>query len=260
MQTLDFAYDASGMPVTVTTDGSTYYYITNLQGDVMALLNSTGTAVAQYSYDPYGNVITATGDLAALNPLTYRGYVYDRETTLYYLQSRYYDPELGRFINADALVSTGQGVLGNNMFAYCLNNPVVLADSSGTAAHIGFSADGQIHDAPWRIGSPGGGGWSQDIHYHKQDYGTIEDKFLTVRAIKFVADRFSTLEKAANTLTGIGLLLDTCAGYCWAVSVELSVPTLGLSMATAGKVAAALGLASVPFHFTAWILNLLDEE
>ena len=65
---------------------------------------------------------------------------------------------MGRFINADSLVSTGQGILGNNMFAYCLNNPVVLVDTSGTAAHIGFSADGQLHDSPWKIGSPGGGG------------------------------------------------------------------------------------------------------
>ena len=72
------------------------------------------------------------------------------------------------------------------MFAYCLNNPVVLVDTSGTAAHIGFSADGQIHDAPWRIGSPGGGGWPQDIHYSQQDYGSVAEKFYTVMALRFV--------------------------------------------------------------------------
>ena len=99
-----------------------------------------------------------------------RSYVQDTETALYYLQSRYYDPELGRFINADAYASTGQGVLGNNMFAYCLNNPVVLVDSSGNAAHIGFGYDGQQNYAPWKIGSPGGGGWSQDLHCYKQDF------------------------------------------------------------------------------------------
>lgn len=69
--------------------------------------------------------------IGALNPLRYRGYVYDTETGLYYLQSRYYDPEIGRFINADAFTSTGQGLLGNNMFAYCGNNPVVYEDDSG---------------------------------------------------------------------------------------------------------------------------------
>ena len=108
-----------------------YYYVKNIQGDIIAILDTNGTAVATYSYDPYGNVLTATGDLAEVNPLRYRGYYYDSETGLYYLQSRYYDPELGRFLNADAFASTGQGVLGNNMFAYCWNNPVMGYDPSG---------------------------------------------------------------------------------------------------------------------------------
>ena len=70
--------------------------------------------------------------LGKANALRYRSYVYDPETALYYLQSRYYNPGTGRFINADALTSTGQGLLGNNMFAYCLNNPVRYADASGS--------------------------------------------------------------------------------------------------------------------------------
>ena len=70
--------------------------------------------------------------LGVHNPLRYRGYVYDNETELYYLQSRYYDPDVGRFINADAFASTSQGILGNNMFAYCRNNPVSRIDPSGT--------------------------------------------------------------------------------------------------------------------------------
>ena len=91
----------------------------------------TAPAAAAYTYDPYGKPITATGTLANVNPLRYRGYVYDPETGLYYLQSRYYNPELGRFISPDAFASTGQGILGNNMFAYCLNNPVSFIDESG---------------------------------------------------------------------------------------------------------------------------------
>ena len=71
--------------------------------------------------------------LGKTNPLRYRGYVYDQETELYYLQSRYYDPEVGRFINADALTATGQGLLGNNMFAYCGNNPINFIDPSGNS-------------------------------------------------------------------------------------------------------------------------------
>lgn len=83
-------------------------------------------------------MLSTTGSMAntlgGSNPLRYRGYVYDTETELYYLQSRYYDPELGRFLNADALVSTGQGLLGNNMFAYCNNNPSNYSDPSGMCA------------------------------------------------------------------------------------------------------------------------------
>ena len=119
-----------------TTDTSTvYYYVHNLQGDVVAILNSAGTAVVNYAYDAWGNLLATTGSMAStlgvLNPLTYRSYTYDHETGLYYLQSRYYNPEIGRFINADMFVSTGQGLLGNNMFAYCNNSPVCNKDSVG---------------------------------------------------------------------------------------------------------------------------------
>ena len=92
---------------------------------------ATGKAVASYSYDPYGAVISKSGSLADLNPLRYRGYYYDTETGFYYLQSRYYDPALGRFINGDSYAATGQGYLGFNMFAYCNNNPVISKDPSG---------------------------------------------------------------------------------------------------------------------------------
>ena len=70
--------------------------------------------------------------MAAKNPFTYRGYYYDYDLELYYLQTRYYDPVVGRFINADSYVSTGQGLIGNNMFAYCNNNPVMYVDPTGT--------------------------------------------------------------------------------------------------------------------------------
>lgn len=88
-----------------------------------------------YTYDAWGNPLTTTGTMAGtpgkLSPFRYRGYVYDTETVLYYLQSRYYNPETGRFINADGHVSTGQGVLGAAMFSYC-NNSVNACDDGGT--------------------------------------------------------------------------------------------------------------------------------
>ena len=128
---LDFFYDANGMPYALKHNGTVYYYITNLQGDVMQLVNANGSIVASYDYDPYGKVISATGTMAEINPLRYRGYYYDVESGLYYLQSRYYDPEIGRFINADVFASTNRGVLGYNMFAYCGNNPVIRIDKKG---------------------------------------------------------------------------------------------------------------------------------
>ena len=110
---LDFRYDQSGAPYSLTyTVGSTstvYYYVTNLQGDVMYLADSSGSQVAAYLYDPYGKVLSSSGTMAEINPLRYRGYYQDSETGFYYLQSRYYDPAICRFINADSYASTGQG-------------------------------------------------------------------------------------------------------------------------------------------------------
>ena len=112
-----------------------FYYYYNAQGDVMGLRNDSGNSVVQYTYDSWGKLLSTTGTMAGFinpyNPFRYRGYFYDEETGLYYLNSRYYDPETGRFINADGYVSTGQGLLGTNMFAYCENNPANRHDMGG---------------------------------------------------------------------------------------------------------------------------------
>ena len=138
---LDFIYDESGKPFALkySTNGTsfeTYYYVLNLQGDVVKLIHYIPgfeyESVATYEYDAWGNV-SSSGRLAEINPLRYRGYYYDNETGFYYLQSRYYDPANRRFINADSLASTGQGSLGTNMFAYCNNCPTIYHDPSGHA-------------------------------------------------------------------------------------------------------------------------------
>ena len=138
--TLDFFYDESGRPFAFnyTPEGSTpntYYYILNLQGDVVQIIDEGGVLQAEYVYSPWGEIISAEGDLAEVNPLRYRGYYYDSETGFYYLQSRYYDPENHRFINADTYASTDSGdAISCNMFAYCQNNPVMLGDEDGEFA------------------------------------------------------------------------------------------------------------------------------
>ena len=110
------------------------YVITNRQGDVLGLYDYAGRRKVSYEYDAWGNTVSVTDtsqdNWSTLNPFRYRGYYFDSETGLYYCNSRYYNPEIGRWINADSLLSQGS-VLGNNMFAYCLNNPVNMADTTG---------------------------------------------------------------------------------------------------------------------------------
>ena len=133
-ETLYFTYADDGRPFMVWYDGEPFFYVTNLQGDVVALLDATGTEVVSYSYDAWGKLLSCTGTMAdtigTFNPLRYRGYVYDTETGLYYLQSRYYNPELGRFINADEYIDSRCST-GYNLFSYCWNNPVNLTDYTG---------------------------------------------------------------------------------------------------------------------------------
>ena len=117
------------------------YAICNMRGDVEDLYWGSGNLACHYTYDTWGNVISVTdingkeitnaNHIGLMNPIRYRGYYYDSEIGMYYLQSRYYNPQVGRFLNADGYVSTGQDVTGYNMFAYCGNNPVNRMDSYG---------------------------------------------------------------------------------------------------------------------------------
>ena len=153
--TLRYLHDESNSPVGFGiqypggTTWTNYYFAKNLQGDVIALYlwngTSTGTLVATYEYDPWGKPIgiyNASGatisqtaaNVAAYNPFRYRGYRYDADTGFYYLQSRYYDPAICRFINADRYTDTGEKLVGYNMFVYCNNNSIVYTDFSGERA------------------------------------------------------------------------------------------------------------------------------
>ena len=131
---------------TIGTDvGQTYYFVYNGQGDVIGLYNPGGKLIATYAYDAWGRCIEAkavTADddghavtdpdhIAFINPFRYRGYYYDAESGLYYLNSRYYDPETGRFLNADGLLGANGDILSYNQFAYCSNNPIIYYDHEG---------------------------------------------------------------------------------------------------------------------------------
>ena len=132
---MDFVYDNTGKPYALKYDGTTYYYVLNLQGDVISIITHWGESYGSYTYDAWGNVIAQSGSIASINPIRYRGYYYDSETGLYYLGSRYYDPVVKRFINADDssyVMVTAGNISDKNLFSYCLNSPVSNADSSGT--------------------------------------------------------------------------------------------------------------------------------
>ena len=153
---LEFFYDFEGV-TSVRHKKQMYFYLRDGQGNIIAIVDSTGSVVVQYYYDAWGNhkVVDANGDeiidqddIGNLNPFRYRGYYYDTETGLYFLQTRYYDPEVGRFLNRDSVqYADPETINGLNLYAYCLNNPIAYKDSNGYipisvwSAVFGFATD-----------------------------------------------------------------------------------------------------------------------
>ena len=140
-QTFIFYYDFEGVAA-FKYNGTMYFYLRDAQGNIIAIVDRTGNIVVQYWYDAWGNhkVVTKSGveitsadHVGNLNPFRYRGYYYDTETGLYFLQTRYYDPEVGRFLNRDSVqYADPETINGLNLYAYCLNNPVEYVDPEGT--------------------------------------------------------------------------------------------------------------------------------
>lgn len=133
-----YTYDSNDNLVSMELNGVEYYYVRNVQGDIIGLIDGNGTQVVTYTYDSWGKLISIEGSLkdtlGIKNPYRYRGYRYDTETGLYYLQSRYYNAEWGRFINADNIAGSRGVLLSHNVFAYCINNPVNQSDEGGFIA------------------------------------------------------------------------------------------------------------------------------
>ncbi|MBP3923084.1 MAG: DNRLRE domain-containing protein [Ruminiclostridium sp.] len=136
--TIYYIYDDKGLPIGIVYNGTTYTYRKNIQGDIIAILDSAGNEVVTYTYNAWGAVEDISGSLettlGAKNPFRYRGYYYDTETGYYYLNSRYYDPVTGRFLNADTtavLFASPMGLTDKNLYAYCDNNPVMRVDVGG---------------------------------------------------------------------------------------------------------------------------------
>jgi len=152
---MDFLYDEKGTPFAFEYQGKMYFYQTNLQGDIIGIVDSKGSQVVVYRYDAWGEVLVSSDasgfGLAKINPLRYRGYYYDQETGLYYLQTRYYDPKVRRFLNADdasVLTKDPEQLTEKNLYAYCDDNPVMYRDDAGmfviTAAQVGLGVLGMV--------------------------------------------------------------------------------------------------------------------
>lgn len=131
---LHFFYDAQNKPAVVVFNGTPYSYVKNLQGDIVAILDSNKNVVVNYVYDAWGRPIKKEGSLVAtlgtVQPFRYRGYVYDEETGLYYLRSRYYDSGVCRFINSDSIIVENI-ILGQNQYIYSKNDPIQYGDEDG---------------------------------------------------------------------------------------------------------------------------------
>ena len=242
--TLRYLYDESNNPVGFgmqypnSTRWTNYYFEKNVQGDVIGVYQKEGDGnsathilAARYSYDPYGNPTSMTNGagtavsqtsntIAAINPFRYRGYRYDGDTGLYYLQSRYYDPVSCRFVNADKYASTGQGQVGHNVFAYCNNNPILYSDISGRMAVPASNQDARnmkgLMDAYMLV--------TGEIY----TLPVYSEKNTTVYEVSVEMD--SSYENTAGPLAKYGDVL-TVAG--------LAVSAVGLGAALAGGAAAA---------------------
>ncbi len=132
------------------TNNTTYYYKKNYQNDIIGIYDNNYNLIVSYEYDDYGSIlsikdntgieITDPNHIGNINPFRYRSYYYDKETNLYYLNSRYYNPEWGRFINADSIIGTKEDHVGYNLYSYCENNPINRTDSDGNSAILAGTA------------------------------------------------------------------------------------------------------------------------
>ena len=237
---LYYVYDENGLPIGLKYRTSAYeagvfdcfFFEKNLQGDIIGVYNSTGKRIGTYTYDAWGNFnySLASGNTALetrivfrLNPFRYRGYYYDYETGFYYLQSRYYNPEWGRFLNADGYVSTGTGMLGYNMFAYCNNNPVMNVDPNG---EFFISITVLCIAAFATVGAIGGG----IVAYNGAKNSGVDD---------------DELWKYAAGGAIAGGLIGGIAGYVAAPAIASATGIAGISVTSAGvSVVGAGGIAA----------------
>ena len=167
-------------------NGSAFYFLKNLQGDVIALTDGYGNPLARYTYDAWGkllsvtdkngNAITSAEHIAHINPYRYRGYYYDREIGMYYLQSRYYSPIVGRFVNSDeSLIFIANHCENKNLFSYCESDPINKIDQFGFASYK--NTKNKKQNGVYNITSVISGWWTKLTYKYQIDNGVIRFAF-----------------------------------------------------------------------------------
>ena len=190
-----FFYDSTGTRIGVQQGNVTAYYMYNLQGDVVGLADAaTGKIIAKHLYDAWGKCVSVENadgyTIGTANPFRYRGYYYDNETGFYYLNSRYYNPEVGRFVNSDAYATTNVfGLLGSNMFSYCYNNPIKYSDDNGRNPVVAGAIIGGLFNA------------GIAIYDQVTNYGEIDWTYVGISAAFGAAEGASFVMNPAGMLT-----------------------------------------------------------
>lgn len=148
---IDFFYDDKGNVFAMKYQNEMYFYRKNLFGDILGILDSHGTELVKYEYNSWGKLLNLTdyssNGLGRRNPFRFKGYYYDEELGMYYLNSRYYDPETGRFVNADDVSLIGKvpsKLTDKNLYVYCDNNSIIRIDSEGKAWELIAAGGGVI--------------------------------------------------------------------------------------------------------------------
>jgi len=224
-----YTYDSSGMLLSMNLNGYEYYYVRNVQGDIIGIHNKSAGIVASYIYDSWGKLISIkdqngadvtnnTAHVGYKNPYRYRGYRYDTESGLYYLKSRYYNPDWGRFINADSFGGEVGALLSHNVFAYCMNNPINLSDPSGYWSILSWLSD--IYDSVVDVvqdvvdfvqGVGAGIGESLTAGLYESPYTPNNEMSYSLG--KIAGDAVSTIASGAATFTGgVGSIITAPTG------------------------------------------------
>lgn len=190
-----YMYDSEADLIGFTYDNNTYYYLKNSNKDIIKIVDGNNEYVCDYEYDAWGNIIQINGDeeIAELNKYRYRSYYYDTDMGLYYLHSRYYDSQSGRFIstdNVDMMVYNDENL---NLYSYCNNNPVFYFDPEGTARKV------MIMSLE---------GWKSESNNIGQDFKEYYNSLGEACSVDYLySDNFNEYEAAWNSLSGYNVVL-----------------------------------------------------